>query len=37
MARARMAFEQLRHMLNDKELDEILAATREFRERFDLR
>ena len=37
MARTRMAFEQLRRMLNDKELDEILAATGEFRERFDLR
>jgi len=27
MARTRMTFEQLRRMLNDKELDEILAAT----------
>ena len=37
MARARMAFEQLRRMLNDEELDKILASVKEFREGFKFR
>jgi hypothetical protein len=35
--RARLALEELRHLLSDEELDEILRSSREFRERFRLR
>ena len=35
--RARLALEELRRLLSDKELDEILRSSREFRERFRLR
>ena len=35
--RARLALEELRRLLSDEELDEILRSSREFRERFRLR
>jgi hypothetical protein len=35
--RARLALEELRRLLSDEELDEILKSSREFRERFRLR
>jgi hypothetical protein len=34
--RARLALEELRRLLSDEELDEILRSSREFRERFRL-
>jgi predicted CopG family antitoxin len=35
--RARLALEELRRLLSDEELDEILKSSKEFRERFRLR
>ena len=35
--RARLALEELRRLLSNEELDEILRSSREFRERFRLR
>ena len=35
--RARLALEELRRLLSDEELDDILRSSREFRERFRLR
>lgn len=36
-ARKRESFNELRELLSDEELDEILKASKEFRERFKLR
>ena len=37
MSRARAAFEELRHLLSDEDLENIAKASREFREGFRLR